>query len=194
MLLDVLGVNKETRKKAFEKYENTAGSHENDIQEYIKALKAIDRKNKNAIKSDEEYYKIAMRSKGLKKKHIKEISAQRIYKAFRKKFIAWNIFPIQPCKQNGTNRTPTNDEIKDGLIYLENFLNIFLENSNSEKKTIILVGSKAQKRETEIRSICGNDVKIIKIIHPSPLADRYWKNDSNNEWKDYVQVKINSEE
>lgn len=124
-----------------------------------------------------------------KENNIKETSAQRIYETFKNNFIAWNVFPIQPCKENGTNRTPKKEELKKGAKYLKDFLDIF----NSKKKTIILVGSKAQKREREISSICGKDVKIIKVIHPSPLADRYWKNDSNKEWKDYVEAKIKLE-
>ena len=128
-----------------------------------------------------------------KENNIKETSAQRIYKTFGNNFIAWNVFPIQPCKENGTNRTPKKEELNKGAKYLKDFLDIFLTNGKSEKKIIILFGSKAQKRETEIRSICGNNVEIIKVIHPSPLADRYWKNDSNKEWKDYVEAKIKLE-
>ena len=128
-----------------------------------------------------------------KENNIKETSAQRIYETFGNKFIAWNIFPIQPCKQNGANRTPDKKELDQGINYLNKFLEIFLTNDNSEKKTIILVGSKAQKRKSQIRNKCGDDVTIISIIHPSPLADRYWKNDSNKEWKDYVEAKIKLE-
>ena len=96
-----------------------------------------------------------------KAKKSKETSAQRIYQAFKNDFIAWNAFPYQPCKENGSNRPPTLNEIKYGNLCLIEFLKIFY----NKNKKIILLGNKA---EYACRFL---NLKYKKVLHPSCSAD-----------------------
>ena len=121
-----------------------------------------------------------------KENNIKETSAQRIYKTFGNNFIAWNVFPIQPCKKNGENRTPRSNELENGESFLFKFLDIFL----IEGKDIILVGSMAKKYESKIREKYQS-VKIKHIIHPSPRASNHWKIMGYESWEQYVKKVLN---
>ena len=119
-------------------------------------------------------------------KFLKESSAQKIFKVFPCGFIAWNVFPIQPCKKNGENRTPRSNELENGESFLFKFLDIFL----IEGKDIILVGSMAKKYESKIRKKYQS-VKIKHIIHPSPRASNHWKIMGYESWEQYVKKVLN---
>ena len=93
----------------------------------------------------------------------KETSAQRIYMAFKKDFVAWNVFPFQPCFPDGRNRTPSDIEIRKGIIFLKDFLDIFY---NQKSTRVILLGDKAKD------AFDFPKIDAIEVIHPSTLADK----------------------
>ena len=101
----------------------------------------------------------------------KETSAQRIYHIFKDDFfIAWNVFPYHPCKLDKTNRHPDRDELKFGIEYLIDFLNLFYKDG----KILLLMGNVAA---WVFKNICDKNadyrkIKYINLIHPSPCADR----------------------
>ena len=93
----------------------------------------------------------------------KETSAQRIYMTFKNNFVAWNVFPFQPCFPDGRNRTPSDLEISDGKAFLKDFLDIFYNQKNTK---VILLGDKAKD------AFDFPKIKTIEVIHPSTLADK----------------------
>lgn len=126
-----------------------------------------------------------------KEQKIKETSAQRIYAVFGNNFIAWNAFPYQPCKSttDRTNRTPSSDEIQYGLTKLKEFLQLF-----AGDKTVVLLGSKALNAWQQLvdkeqnQSFLSNE--CIKILHPSPHADRYREKGGMAGWKEYIKKEL----
>ena len=93
----------------------------------------------------------------------KETSAQRIYMTFKNNFVAWNVFPFQPCFPDGRNRTPSDKEIREGIVFLEDFLDIFY---NQKSTRVILLGNKAKD------AFDFPKIDAIEVIHPSSLADK----------------------
>ena len=115
-------------------------------------------------------------------KRSKETSAQRIYQAFKKGFVAWNVFPFQPCYSDGRNRTPTRNEIAEGEQYLLDFLDIFNDpDSKDTDSKIILLGKKAKfSSRLSIRT-------YLEILHPSPQADKQRSCRGMEGWLEYIR-------
>jgi hypothetical protein len=77
-------------------------------------------------------------------------------------FILWNIFPFHPFKNEGragastlTNRTPTNQELADGLKYTEELLKIF------PKVKLITIGRLAAQTLRKL------NLDLTQVPHPA---------------------------
>ncbi|SFV61367.1 hypothetical protein MNB_SV-3-1071 [hydrothermal vent metagenome] len=73
--------------------------------------------------------------------------------------VFWNSFPFHPFNTNNekSNRTPTNEEIEEGKIYIQELVEIF------KPKIIASIGRKGEK---VLKNIYPNN-HIIYIRHPS---------------------------
>lgn len=71
--------------------------------------------------------------------------------------IPWNVFPFHPHQTNNqqSNRTPTDDEIKEGTEYLFELLNLV------SHKCIIAIGGKADALLNTL------DIEHLHVRHPS---------------------------
>lgn len=74
--------------------------------------------------------------------------------------LMWNIYPLHPHKAGNlkTNRTPTEIEMKKGIQYIDDLLDIF--------KTIEKIYALGRKSETHLRSHY-TDREIMYIRHPA---------------------------
>jgi len=94
-------------------------------------------------------------------KPFSEPSATTIWKTAHElhiedKIVLWNAFPWHPYKDSlDSNRTPTNQELSEGLQFLEQLINLFPD------VTLLAIGRKSQSLLNELGK------EHVEIRHPS---------------------------
>jgi hypothetical protein len=82
----------------------------------------------------------------------------------RKRCVNWNVVPW-PCQNaDGTNRNPTNAEVREGVDSLGELFNLL-----PKVNKVVLLGQKAQRAERHIRQL-RSDLEVFLTRHPSAMS------------------------